>query len=1113
MKTVEDVRSALLEFVNRDLVGPAHGEEEELDRSDDPKIRYTAGVLFPRESLVQESAGFGGIEDGDMGAEDLSSDSDECIQGDDPDRDVGSDTKATRALLESDYDDAIAMANSYRPSAMGMSFMMLKPARGLVIQVEAATYMLTEPEGDGESKEYARWRRRPLEIAPVVFDRFADGLSSADVDLADGLKLRINCRPRSDARYLVTTSVYNVTTAHGTNSKAFYQVGLSASTADGNGDFVEYTNLEGLVSRFEEISLAMLYRERRVFGVGHGCAVDWEVGPGGRATRVQTTSMPSVVVPSIVPRSGSQDCLSMEYLSKDGEESSKQIPAALRDFCAEYEDWIESKCSSIAELPVEYQEVARRHMGSCHTALNRMKSAVDFLETNELALDSFRLVNRAMLMQQHHSRLRRSLNDAWAPLPERNAYSSVWEEKTGYWRSFQLAFLLISLTSFSSERNVVEIGGTQTDVRDLVDLIWFPTGGGKTEAYLGVTAFLVFYSRLKGEDGKGCKVLMRYTLRLLTSQQFQRAATLMCACELIRREDKSGRLGDVPISIGLWVGKSLTPNDEKTALKQLTSLVRKKGEDKNPFQLLSCPWCGTELNNPQAWGYVEYRRRVVYRCPSDQRSDGACPFSSLGGHLPICVVDESIYKNPPTMLIGTVDKFAMLAWNGQSGNIFEVGGGPDLIIQDELHLISGPLGSMVGLYEGVIDYMSSSGGRRPKIIASTATIRRANEQCTALYDRPMAQFPPSGLEASDSFFAKQDDGRVPGRMYVGLLPTASSSALTAQIRSVVSLLQGAYLVVDPDGSASSDSLLDPYWTIVQYFGSLKELGRAATFVSADIPEFLPTMYRRYNLEPTKRRYLHTAEELTSRKNEDEIPTIIKRLEVRYSHGARWENQALDTVLATNMISVGVDIDRLGLMMIVTQPKGTSEYIQASSRVGRSSSALGFIITLYNASRPRDRSHYEQFKGYHESFYRYVEPTSVTPFSPPALDRALHAVVIIAGRHVAKWSGPGEIDAEHPEFNRFLRFLRERVESVDPEHLEDFDELLGNRIDEWQQRKPEKWGDLGPPSGETVLMRPSGSTLTSDDEFSWPTPTSMRNVDVECEAQIISRYPAGEEASP
>lgn len=871
----------------------------------------------------------------------------------------------------------------------------------------------------------------------------------------------------------------------------------------GGACFTEYRSLDALALDDEDTALEMLYRHRRVFAVGHGCSADWEVPIGATTSRVSTQTLPKVVVPPIVPREEQEPYLDMYFLGGSSNDVRNDIPDELRRFCDGYESWITAREAELPALDERFRSVGDRHLTMCRLALTRMRRGVDLLVQDDLAFEAFTLVNQVMLRQQYHSRLERRLADPWVPMPLSDDYLSEWSSRRGYWRAFQLAFLLITLPGVVRDDEVVKVDDKEISSKDIVDLIWFPTGGGKTEAYLGLAAFVILISRMREPDRNGCRVLMRYTLRVLTSQQFERAASMICACELLRRADPN-RLGDAPIAIGLWVGMSLTPNDEAEALKQVGRLERRTPNAKNPFQLLSCPWCGTELDNPDRLGYAEYRRRQVFVCPNREGADGeTCPFSTLEGHLPIKVVDDSIYSDPPSMIIGTVDKFAMLAWRSRAGAILVEGAGPDLIIQDELHLITGPLGSMVGLYEGAIDFLCSREGRPPKIVASTATIRRAEAQCRALYNRSVMQFPPPGLTASDSFFAKEDRSVV-GRLYVGFLPTAASSPLTAQIRSVVALQQG---VMHATGDGAPDELVDPYWTLIQYFGSLKELGRAATFTTADIPEFLPTMHRRYGLTGNDRRWMRTTEELTSRKNEEEIPKILKRLQVRYRSGAEWDRQALDTVLATNMISVGVDIDRLGLMMIVTQPKGTSEYIQASSRIGRSAAAPGLVFTLYSAGRPRDRSHYEQFKAYHEAFYRFVEPTSVTPFAPPAMERALHAVLVIGGRHVAGWSRPSDFDADDPEFAAFLQFIRDRARQIDPEHVPELNDLIDRIIGEWDARRPERWGDLSGDRDEPVLMRVAGTEASEDDRDSWETPTSMRNVDVECGAEVIHRYVA------
>ena len=1030
--SVTDTRTGLIDFVCGDLVGPAHGPDEVLE--DAPYVKYAAGVLFPREAQSDESGSFGGVE----------AHTNDANEPDTEDDIVVSDADTTKQFNASDtdepeiYDDLVTLANQYKPSAIALTFVVPETARRLHVVCRAAEYQSgTRPSRDGRRMNRI-WTRRELSIEPLPIPLPAEGIEHHIV--ATGLAFCV-CTTRNQGPRIVTASLYNDTKQGSSDAKTYYQSGFTLTCADPDCEFPEYSNFEHeLPLDDEELALEMLYREGKTFAIGHGCGADWALGDQGEAKSLHTEAIPRVIVPTIEPRTGTNRYLNMKFLQGSGDYADLDITEELKEICVDYETWIERK-EGFAEqhLPDRYARVANVNLSLCRTALSRIRQGIETIKNDPIAMEAFRLANRAILMQQYHSRLpSRSLEDTPSRLPAWGEYP------VEYWRTFQLAFLLMAIPGIVDNTDEVFVNGENVTTRDLVDLIWFPTGGGKTEAYLGLSAFLIFLTRLRNPEATGCKVLMRYTLRLLTSQQFQRASSLICACELIRAQEPQ-RLGGRPISIGLWVGRSLTPNDERGASRAVDGLLKTE-EGRNPFQLLSCPWCGTALNDKRKLGYVIYRRKQRFVCPNSVSAGSVCPFSTEKNVLPVCVVDESIYDQPPTLIIGTVDKFAILAWRDSAGEIFRVGGGPDLIIQDELHLISGPLGSIVGLYESVIDFLCSRNGR-PKVIASTATIRRAREQCMSLYARSMFQFPPAGLEAADSYFAAES-ATSPGRLYAGFMPTASSSGLTAQIRGVAALQQGLFLVSgDPP-----DQWIDPYFTLVQYFSSLKELGRAATFVKADIPEFLPTMHRSYGLSgadtPDRRRYLHTSEELTSRQNEEEIPKILSRLEKSYDSSKRFEAQALDTVLATNMISVGVDVDRLGLMLIVTQPKGTSEYIQASSRVGRSAKAPGLVFTLYNAGRPRDRSHYEQFRPYHDAFYRYVEPTSVTPFSPPALERVLHAVLVIGGRQIAGWKRP-VLDREDLAFGEYLSFLERRVRFVDPDHMPEFESILERRLEEWE----------------------------------------------------------------
>jgi ATP-dependent helicase YprA (DUF1998 family) len=644
--------------------------------------------------------------------------------------------------------------------------------------------------------------------------------------------------------------------------------------------------------------------------------------------------------------------------------------------------------------------------------------------------------------------------------------------------------------------------------REMVDLIWFPTGGGKTEAYLGLSAFTIFLKRLKDKNNSGTTVLMRYTLRLLTAQQFQRAASLICACDKIRKENEE-ELGTPRITIGLWVGSDSTPN-KRDAAKKAFQIMEQGREEDNPFIVLKCPWCGSQM------GYLKeartnkvkgYKRRkigtketIVYQCDNQQ-----CDFSKADFNLPLVVIDEDIFANPPTLLIGTVDKFAMLTWRPEAKTIFGFRENerpfspPELIIQDELHLISGPLGSMVGLYETMIEELCTANNIKPKIIASSATISRAKEQINSLYGRGTNNvniFPAQCLSAGDSFFAFEDNAST-GRIYTGIFASALPSHATAQVRVLSALLQSVKSIPVAD-----EKERDPYWTALTYFNSIRELGHAATLIRADIREYMNSIWIRKAIKGDERRFINRDIELTSRINSNDIPEYLEQLLKSWT-GDKTE-YPVDVCLATNMISVGVDIPRLGLMTVIGQPKTTSEYIQATSRVGRSKKGPGIVFTIYNCSKPRDRSHFEHFQEYHSKIYSKVEPTSVTPFSAPARERALHAILIGLIRFYST-DQSSEKPRPFPKkevIERVTQIIYDRVNLIDEEEYEKTMELIEEKLEYWKNELPMVYGSFGQIT-DIPLMYAAGTNPPEDIKArAWSTLTSMRNVDSTCEAYVI-----------
>lgn len=1032
---------------------------------------------------------------------------------------------------EPDSDDFdLTDANSFKPSAMAVSFQCRVPTNGsLLVTVTGAHYEKLSVHIPGVSKSVDWWRRRPFTLTGSVpggvLISETNRLKIVDT-VPEGDPPRIAPTTRLFSRpvpgvgdpelRLVTVAVVNQAMGTGPSS-ALFQMGFTVSAA--NGLIIEpYPEVELPDRDDEEQSIDLLYRHKRTYAIGHGCAAEWEGGVDAPVPLVRAVALPGYEVVSLTPNiyltadDGSY-CLDHEgqrqavtVSMKDMADGTAEGQAQVETLLRLYEEWIEERKAEIDDLPERFRDAARRHMTLAETALDRMKTGWHLVGSDQTAQRAFRWANEAMLFQQVRSNfpLREVERGKDGVLRVKGTHPApVVPQGRGTWRPFQIAFILASLP---------ELVDPSRKTRSLVDLIFFPTGGGKTEAYLGACAISLLARRLRNPDDVGTDTLMRYTLRLLTAQQFLRAASLVCVLEAIR-DDHADVLGTSPFGIGIWLGGSSTPNSWKTAVAVLARL-RRNPHEQNLFLLLRCPWCGAQMGTKpkgrggqDVIGYEQVRRdRVMLRCVDPQ-----CRYSRRSG-LPVHVVDEDIYEVRPSIVIGTVDKFAMMAWRPEARNLFGLNeqgeravSPPSLIIQDELHLISGPLGSMVGLYEPVIDELCTDRRHEepipPKIIASTATIRRYEDQIKGLFGRQdVALFPPHGLEEGRSFFAepaRQADGSFePGRRYIGVMSASLGSMQTLQTRVAAATLQAATRVPDADR--------DGYWTNLNFFNSLRELGNTVSLLQSDVPDYLTGLVRRDGIEP---RWPNRTMELTSRRRSDEIPKAIEQLQARYVPGQE-RQEAVDICLASNIIEVGVDIDRLGLMTIVGQPKTTAQYIQVSGRVGRRADVSpGLVITIYGAAKPRDRSHYERFLTYHQQLYAQVEPTSVTPFATPVLRRALHAAAVAYVRQTA----PDDL-SPYPfpsaEYGKAIELLRERALIADSGEMPALERMAETRARQWDgwertvwDANPAPWGD--PKQG---LMRFAGTLPDLDNNATmWGVPTSMRNVDAECRLAISLAY--------
>jgi hypothetical protein len=1175
----------LLELATRDdLLGPANGPEElVVDMS--VRDRYLVGKLAPRTPGDVTA----GAEVEPSAAADEEDDSIEEHEASTHEPGAEFNRASGRVEPEDDALDEIDTTNnqSLVPSSLGLTFCIGPDVKTLGVTARWGAY----DRVPNDEHRYERLRRKYVrdqdgnrilvgeEMAKVKVWRRSPRGGRVTLTLEDGPikplapdgeqdEVRIQGAVRTNAKgeRLVTLFLVNDQREPKTNRDRawLFQPELSvkgAGEAAGRPVFLRRPSNDIVVDDAERDHLGLIYRRRVEFAVGHGVAVHAETPDDDptRAIEVRTEVIPSFEVPVTetpgldpddrpamkkMVEQGWLDMLSLASLDK------AELEEALRTLVDDYAAWIGDQRARVGKEIKGYDAPANEALDRCKTTLERLRAGLKVLLSDPKALDAFRFANCAMASQRV-----RGIYALKRRRGEELTLDSVDVRKNRSWRPFQLAFLLLSIPSLADPKH----SDRTSPAEAFADLLWFPTGGGKTEAYLGVAAFAMGIRRLQGivenlDGARGLTVIMRYTLRLLTLQQFQRAATLLCAMEIIRIGDVA-KWGAEPFTLGLWVGNKVTPGTTE-ASHQAIEAIRDKDRSRagiaSPAQLTSCPWCGTEIQPGRDIEVDKTAGRTSIYC-GDKLSQ--CEFSkaksSADAHpgLPVKLVDEEIYHRPPTMMIATVDKFAMMAWRAEVRTLFgnvrdecerhgllwpghDCGGGhkarkphpaakvktvrgvrpPDLIIQDEFHLISGPLGTMVGLYETAVDDLCSwKIGKttvRPKVVASTATVRRAADQVRNVFMRRLAIFPPKALDVEDDFFSVQRSvERKPGRRYMGICSPGSSRPAVL-IRTYTAFLTAAQGLFEAFGKVA-----DPYMTIVGYFNSLRELGGMKRLAEDDVQtrsyRVKMSLVQRPGLE---QRSVSTIAELTSRVSNADIPKYLDQLEIPFD-GAFDATQSrfvakrtpgaprpIDVVLATNMLSVGVDVNRLGVMVVNGQPKGTAEYIQATSRVGRA--FPGLVAAVLTWARPRDLSHYETFEHYHATFYQHVEAQSVTPFSPRAMDRGLTGTMLAVMRNrfepFAPNPGAGALTSPSmPAMTSTVDSVTERTWEVTEDSAKKnlATAELKSRADEWAKEAAvpgrvlvyQKYG--AGPTAYALLEAPGIKPWST-----WTVPMSMREVE-------------------
>ena len=1052
--TSADVRDQLVNALKLDLVGPWARHEysdEKIPGWIRPSSWYLSGFLIPSGTPPEQRT-----------------DADE-----NDDMDV---VPESAGLVEESTEERKAAKKGFFPSSMGLSFLVSGETHEISVTIRWGDYCHHIPE-EREAGSPPYWQRLACEKTIPI--RLQGVTEPPPIDVPDSGGLQLQVVEKS-----VSSRELDSLVPSGTRSVSVFLVNHRDPDID-NPDvgyvfqaevevssvqpFVPRPDLRGAYASDWDDSVSDLhYADSPEYATGHGVSAEWDM-MDGYCHVLRTAWIPSAEVEKTETVSIPEAELSMARLGELA--NGDAVTKALQPLVTQYRTWIANQRSAVGELSGKRMETAEQLLILAGVAADRIEKGILLLTTDDDALDAFRVANRAVS----------------------RALSKRLGLENPEWRAFQIAFILLNLPGLENPLD---------PFRQVVDLLFFPTGGGKTEAYLGLAAFTMVLRRLKhsgdnGLEGAGVCVIMRYTLRLLTLDQLSRAAGLVCALELEREKDTS-RYGKWPFEIGLWVGKAATPNfigrkgDNRpdTARAKVNSFSRNPRTSPSPIPLENCPWCGTRFE-PSSFALLPTSDN-----PSELRivcSNFECDFTR-DRNLPIVAVDEQIYRRLPAFMIATVDKFASLPWVGQTGTL--LGGAdrfgssgfygasepaqgtpltiplppPDLVIQDELHLISGPLGTMVGLYEAAIEslcmYEMDGHSVKPKIVASTATVRHAQDQIQALFARPLTQiFPPQGPNRRDSFFARTvPPTEKPARLYLGV--TAQGRNPKESMRRVMLALMGAaerfYQAFG--GNKNELNPVDPYMTVLGYFNSLRELGGARRVIEEQLQNNLKGYgSKRYRIDEAQglfldRKSFSEVVELTSRVSTNEVAAVRQRLEAPFYK----INERIDCAIATNMISVGLDIPRLGLMVVSGQPKTHAEYIQATSRVGRDDQRPGLVVTLLSVHKPRDRSHYERFRHYHETFYRSVEVSSATPFSARALDRGFAGALLGLARHsvsvLTPPLGAGKIssvrrDLEEILLNSFLGRVRQLPfadEEERSERLASIQNRIVDLLDSWQR---------------------------------------------------------------
>lgn len=771
----------------------------------------------------------------------------------------------------------------------------------------------------------------------------------------------------------------------------------------------------------------------------NNCGVEAEYGDAGASIR-RLWTVPAPVHESrrLVP--ADHPATSFEVLGSD------PLPV-LRALSSDMRDWMASDAWSTGGLRADLADRKESDRLAFQAEIRRFEEGIRWLSEDERLLLAFKLANRTMLK-----------------------LGEMTGKRHGDWRLFQLVFIVSQMPALAwREHDPTEFtpglwGGPDVDPTAAATVLFFPTSGGKTEAYLGLIACAMFYDRARGKS-HGVTAWCRFPLRLLTLQQTQRQVDFIAAADQLRSEAAieltgvGGGPGD-RFAVGFFAGEGNTPNSLSRDEGTLDRLITDEGRRREVRVVDECPYC---------------RKRAVEVLPPDPselRLIHAC--RACGREIPVYVVDTEIYRYLPPLVVGTLDKLANIGLTDRFGAIlgdvdcectlhgYGRGGkcherrakghppaatsvgplsvpiydaSPSLEVVDELHMVDEDLGAFSGHYEGILAVVQrrlSAKGRRDerairmKVVATTATIKGEDRQVEHLFGLRSVVVPLPGPSLDESFYWQRLD--TPMRRYVGIQPNRTT-AEQALVRILQAFHEEIRRLEDEgpsriDGLAAMprsefDALLDLYRVSLTYVTSLVDFGKLRRSMDTQVNEFL------------RRRHVATIDvrELSGDTSFDDVRITLDHLE---------QSGPTDGVIATSMVSHGIDIDRLNLMVFNGMPKSMAEYIQASSRVGRR--FLGLVFMIFNPVRERDRSHFRYHAKFHEYLDRMVEPVAINRWSRYAALKTLPGVLMADVLQVANrdyWDA-GHAPAHLHDLSRMQAALRPPdaggLESVRPDAI-------------------------------------------------------------------------------